>query len=201
MAQHSIVQEKLVGHNASRGITFQAVLWYRQGLSAITQGQRAGSAGCSVAGSLLRRRRGRCPGRLAAQVGAGDDAGQDAQPLLHLRSLLGGVLRRRSRWGLLAASPRFSGVPARPRRSVLSRLVSHILSLVACDRVSVYSCGIAMRIISFTSHRFGSAACSPTPLVSVTPTGPLAFGLSPAVRGVYSRLSSGMQPPDRSFQS
>ena len=169
----------------------------------------------SVSVSPLRWRRGRGPGRLAAQVGAGDDAGQDAQPRLHLRSLLVVVLWGRSPWGLPAAGP---GVPARPRRSVLSRLVSHILSLMACDRVSASSWGIAIRIISFTSYRFGSAACSPTPLVSVaavvalenylrglpaliTPTGPSASGLSHAVLGVYRRLSFGTQPPRGRFKA
>ncbi len=126
-------------------------------------GRCAGSAGCSVANSPLRWRRGRCPGCLAAQVGAGDDAGQDAQPRLHLRSLLSSVLWGCSTRGLPAGGPGFSGVLARPRRFVLSRLVSHILSLVACDWLSVYSCGIALRTISFTSYRFGPAVSSPMP--------------------------------------
>ena len=112
-------------------------------------------AGRSVRSPLVRWRLGRRQGFLTPQVGAGNDPSQNAQPRLHLRSLLGGVLRGRSPRVLPAAGPRVPGVPARPRRSVLSRLVSHILSLMACDRVSVLSRVVGIRIISFTSHRFG----------------------------------------------
>ena len=129
-----------------------------------------GFANCSLASFLVRWGL-RCgPGFLPLQVGAGDDAGQDAQPRLHPVPLAGGVLRFVSPWGLSAGGP---GCPVAPRgtlRFVSSGVVSHILSLRVCDRASVSGCGIGIRVMSFTFYWFGLAAASaysPTPLVSV----------------------------------
>ncbi|MDE2781282.1 MAG: hypothetical protein OXI91_16635 [Chloroflexota bacterium] len=46
-------------------------------------------------------------------------------------------------------------VDADSRLDVLSRLFTHILSSVVCDRASVSSWVIGFRVISFTSHGFG----------------------------------------------
>ena len=112
----------------------------------------------SASSPLIRIRSG--PGCLTPQVGSGDHPGQDAQPPLQLLSLAEGALRGRSPRAPRGGWPGFpvAGLPVAPgapRLSVCSRLVSHILSLGVCDGAFVSGFGIAFRVISFTSYRFG----------------------------------------------
>ncbi len=65
----------------------------QHGTRAAACGRGAGSAGCSPARPPLWLRLPGVPLRLTPQVGAGDHAGQDAQPRLHRLFLRVGVLR------------------------------------------------------------------------------------------------------------
>ena len=138
-----------------------AIVLAQRGRRTVFPGRRAGFANCSIAGLLVRWLRRSGPGRLPPQVGAGDDPGQDAQPRLPPLPLLLGVVRGRCPWGLPSDFPGFPAVPAKPRWIVSSGVVSHILSLVACDRASVSSWVCWFRIISFTLYWFGLAASLP----------------------------------------
>ena len=210
--QYSIVQEKLLAQKDSQDITFGRILWYGGGRKLAYPGptrekrlsvrRLSRSAGCSVASHLIRWRRS-CPGCLPPQVGAGDHPGQDTQPRLHLRSLFGGVLRGLSPRVLPAAGPgfpsaRFSLAPGETLRFVVSGIVLHILSLVACDWVSGSGCGIAIRIMSFTLQRFWALAHSLSapgivrcryagkdPSQGAAPARPLSGTLFPGPRFAY----------------
>ncbi len=175
-------------------------------------------AGCSFASPLVRWRLLGGLVRLPSQVGAGDHAGQDAQPRLNLLPLMGGVLRGCSPWRLSAGGPGFPVAPGGTRLSGCSCLFSHSLSLGDCDWASASSRGSGVKIMSFTLHPFWSSASLPLPRESVssgtapgnylwglstliTLTGPSASCPSRAVLGVYRRLSSGRQPPGGSFKA
>ena len=138
-------------------------------------------AGCSVASPLVRWWLLGGLVRLPSQVGAGDHAGQDAQPRLHLLPLMGGVLRGCSTWRLPAGGPGFPVSPGGTRLSVCPCLVSHSLSLGDCDWASVSSWGSGFKIMSSSLHPCWSSASLPLPRESVssgTAPGNYLWGLS-----------------------
>ena len=148
-------------------------------LGIVDAGGAAHSGSGSAFGIRPRWRLSWGPGCLTPQVGAGDHAGQNAQPRLPPLTFGGGVLRGCSPCRLL------SGAPGGTLRSVSFRFVSHIFSSRAGSWASVWNSGIGISTMLFTFHRFGSSASSPTPPESVnkeTPPHNLPQG-SALVRG------------------
>ena len=148
-----------------------------------------GSVSRSIPVLVLRRRPGRScgPGRLPLQVGAGDDAGQDAQPTPDRLALLGGAV-----WRFPLRLPAIGGWS--PRQLVP-------LSAVCCDASGRCSrkrvCTIATRNKTSHSSAHGCGALQAVPpWLCAGMRGAIGspfFGLFRAVPGVYRSLSLGTE--------